>query len=281
MLGSPDERHQIVAYDFDPWAGARAASYCFASNQITEIISGLENDIPDNAPLAGFEISLQERSFGGKPDNSGCLLLMNDFGIFYRPRETVRLLRDRPPSELAAYYLFRECRDLSVEDLCKANAMLGGPGSLRIHEHGSSRYISGQRSVYMPADRVRSELEYLVTQINAKPNLDFFRVASATLLHCLIIHPFSDANGRLAFLLFQYCLFRSGIIKNPIVPVGPFIEKHRSEYLYALISVSLKKNILPLFDLLSQALINTKMAVHEAIEHLQSGGHQSRGRNAN
>lgn len=264
MSGNLDEQLEIVAYDFDPWTLAAAGDRCSARPQIIGPINELGPDAPAATWPVGFEISLQERSFGGQPDSLGCPKLMSDFGIYYRPRETVRLLRDRPPSELAAYYLFWECRDLSVEDLCKANAMLGGSGSLRTHEHASSRYISGQRSVYMPADRVRSELEYLVTQINSKPTFDVFRGSTAAMLHCLIIHPFSDANGRLAFLLFQYCLFRSGIITNPIVPIGPFIEKHRSEYLYALISVSLRKTMLPLYDLLARALLATNQAVHKS-----------------
>ena len=263
MSASPDARLDIVTYRLDPWKAVAEHASSLGRTDIIDEVRKLERENGPDAPTIGFEIALQERSFSGEPVSDGCQPLWSDFGVFYQPREAVRPLRDRPPSELAAKFLFCERSALSVDALCQANALLGGPGSLRSHEHRSSRYPSGQRSVYTPAAKVREQTEYLVAQINDAPHLDPFAFAATAMLHCLVVHPFSDANGRLSFVLFQYCLFRKGLLTVPLVPLGPFLEKHRSEYLYALVAFSLAQTINPFCDLLARAAVATVRATSD------------------
>ncbi len=258
MSASPDASLDIITFELDPWAAVKNGS-CGSIEAIGLFHEQARQLRPTGWPV-GFEITLQERSFSGRPASDGCARLWEDFQIFYQPRETVRPLRDRTPSELAARFLFGEDSALSVDALCRANASLGGPGSVRTHEHRSSRYPSGHRSVYTPIHEVPGQIEYLLAQINGASKLDPLAFATAAMLHCLIVHPFSDGNGRLSFLLFQYGLFRKAVIGHPLIPLGPYLEKHRPDYLYALISFALNKSVTPFCDLVERAVAATAQA---------------------
>jgi hypothetical protein len=259
-----DGRLRIEAFHLDPWVAANTESNFEAADRVLDLARTLNPAVPPSSWPIGFEVALQEQFFWGEPTNVGCVRLAKDFGVVYQPRETVRPIRRHAPSELAAYYLFQECSELSCAALCRANALLGGTGTIRRHEQRTSKYPSGHRSFYLPKDRVNGELDYLVSQVNGQAHDDPFAVAVAAMLHALIIHPFADANGRLSFLLFQYCLFKSGVIRYPILPLGPFLEKHRSEYLYALIASSLRRSIVPFHALLARGLEDTAAAARTA-----------------
>jgi Fic family protein len=112
---------------------------------------------------------------------------------------------------------------------------------------------------------VIDELKHLVAQVGLAANLNPLAIATAAMLHCLVVHPFSDGNGRLSFLLFQYSLFRSGVLTHPLVPLGPFLEKHRSEYLDALIRFAVDDTMVPFCTLVERAAEATAIASEEAL----------------
>lgn len=260
-----DGKLRIEAFHLDPWIAASVECDFEPTDRVLALTRALDPVVPASSWPVGFEVSLQEQFFWGQPTNDGCPQLIQDFGVVYQPRESVRPIRRHAASELAAYYLFQECGELSCAALCKANALLGGTGTIRRHEQRTSRYPSGHRSFYLPKERVKGELDYLILQVNGGAHGDPLRFAVAAMLHTLIIHPFADANGRLSFLLFQYCLFKKGIIEYPIVPLGPFLEKHRSEYLYALIASSLRRSTAPFHQLLARGLESTAEAARTAL----------------
>lgn len=257
----------INAYGIDPWL---AASTDMASSSIHNSLQQLSRIRPD-APTAawpiGLEIGIQEKSFNGEPAKGGCCKLLEDFGVAYRPLQLVRPLRTRAASELAAYYLFRNCSELTPASLCKANALLGGSGIIRTHKHQTSKYASGHRSVFLPPERVAMEMDHLLYQINGGSQLDPFRFAVAGMLHLLGIHPFSDANGRLSCLLFQYLLFKHRVISFPLLPLGPFLEKNRAEWLHALLTFNLRHTLDGVYDMLARGVKETTGAVERALKN--------------
>lgn len=265
MPNRTGEHLRIIAYGVDPWIAAAAVRHPSCDKSL-DALAEFGPRLPGTAWPMGLEISLQEKSFVGQPTPIGCPHLLNDFGIVYRPRKSVRLLRRYPPSELAAYYLFQNCRHLSLGALCKANALLGGAGSIRTHEHQSSRYPSSHRSVFLPKERVSAETEYLLYQINGNSDLGPFEFAVAAMIHLLVIHPFADANGRLSCLLFQYCLFKRGIIYYPLIPLNPFLELNRSAWLHALITSSVKRDLRPACRLLAVAVEATTKAITRVLD---------------
>lgn len=263
MRNKSGERLRIIAYGGDPWIAA--ASEKHHSQRYLAKLTKSKLRVSSSAWPMGLEIQLQERSFAGRPVTTGCPRLLKDFGIMYQPRELPRPLSRYPPSELAAYYLFRSCENLSLTSLCKANALLGGPGFIRTHEHQSSKFPSSHRSIFLPAKKVGPEIEYLVSKINGKADLNPFEFAAAAMIHTLMIHPFSNGNGRLANLLFQYCLFKRGIIDYPLIPLNPFMEANRSEWLHSLITFSVNGTLASAFCYLRGAVRATARGVDDLL----------------
>lgn len=264
MSDSSDARFRVIAYGVDPWIAAAAEKHP-SSERILDALARVRPRTLVAAWPMGFEISLQERSFAGQPVTTGCPRLLKDFGIVYQPRKLPRPLSRYPPSELAAYYLFRNCENLSLANLCKANALLGGPGFIRNHEHQSSKFPSSHRSVFLPAKKISQEIEYLISKVNGSSDLSFFEFATAAIIHTLIIHPFSNGNGRLANLLFQYCLFKRGIIHYPLIPLNPFMEANRSEWLHSLITFSVNGTLASAFCYLRGAVRATARGVDDLL----------------
>lgn len=257
------EPFRIKAYGNDPWVAVSLDRTPDFTNVLGRLAT-IQPAVSSAAWPVGLEIALQEKLFFGPPATAGCARLLGDFGVAYRPLESVRPLRHRPPSELAAYYLFRSCQSFSVASLCKANSLLGGSGVLRTHAHQTSKYASAHRSVFMPAGKVPTETQYLVERIeSAGKTLDPIAFATAAMLHLLTIHPFADANGRLSCLLFQYCLFKRGIIAYPLMPLAPFLEKNRSEWLHALLSFHLRDTLTPIYTFLGLAVERTVLALED------------------
>lgn len=193
--------------------------------------------------------------------------LARDFGLSYKARMLPRSISDRPDSELAAYYLWNMDGQIDVGRICNACRLLGGSSLIRQTPIFTTRYASGQRVGFLPASQVEAELSKLIHAINQdKTELDPFILAMCLMLKMLVIHPFADGNGRISRLLYQYTLFRHSALSKPLVPLFPYIESHKSEFLYSCLQWELKLNPQPLADFMIDAACATLEAICSIIE---------------
>ena len=56
----------------------------------------------------------------------------------------------------------------------------------------------------------------------------------------LIIHPFTDGNGRVARLYIPLYLYRKGMISAPLFFMSSYFKKHRNRYFELLFNISIK-----------------------------------------
>lgn len=89
-----------------------------------------------------------------------------------------------------------------------------------------------------PGDQLRAEVEALLAWIAEPPDLP--HVVQAALAHYQFetLHPYSDGNGRLGRLLVIMQLLRGALIREPLLVVSPWFERHRAEYQDELLALS-------------------------------------------
>lgn len=116
------------------------------------------------------------------------------------------------------------------------------PGEYRDAQNfiGSSGDIHAARFVpppHLEVPRLMSELERYVHE--DLPDLpDLLRAAIAH-YQFETIHPFRDGNGRIGRLLVTLLLVRDRVLPGPLLPISVAIERRRTEYVDALLAVSM------------------------------------------
>jgi Fic family protein len=116
------------------------------------------------------------------------------------------------------------------------------PGEYRDAQNflGSSGDIRAARFVPPPPRDVpalMADLErYVHEELPALPDL-----VRAAIAHYQFetIHPFRDGNGRIGRLLVTLLLVRDGVLPGPLLPISVAIERRRTEYVDALLAVSM------------------------------------------
>lgn len=63
-------------------------------------------------------------------------------------------------------------------------------------------------------------------------------------------HPFADGNGRLARVMFQRSLARSGMLSGPLLPLGPLIYRHHRPMIQALVTLGLTGRWCPFMEMM-------------------------------
>lgn len=89
-----------------------------------------------------------------------------------------------------------------------------------------------QQNVYEgpDADMVPRLMSELVTSLNEKSNVPPKIRAAMGHLNLVMIHPFSDANGRMARCLQTLILAREGIIEGPFCSIEEYLGRFTREY---------------------------------------------------
>jgi Fic family protein len=87
-----------------------------------------------------------------------------------------------------------------------------------------------------PADAVPQLMEEFVESLKDETEHSFVRAAMAH-LNLVMIHPFSDGNGRMARCLQTLCLAREGVIEQQFCSIEEWLGRHTAEYYEVLADV--------------------------------------------
>ena len=71
------------------------------------------------------------------------------------------------------------------------------------------------------------------------------------------IHPFLDGNGRVGRLLIPLYLVNRGILKQPVLYLSDFFERHRTNYYDNLMRIREKNDLLQWFKFFLVGIIET------------------------
>jgi hypothetical protein len=187
----------------------------------------------------------------------------------YEERDTDDHLLVRPPSELAAWRLWKGLAGGRIDEaeLCDLAKLLGGEARIGGHSMVTDRSVSGHRFHFTPASEVPARLARLLARLHeTEPALPPLLHAVGVYLETLLVHPLPDANGRLARLLFLGSLHRTMGIEAPLYPLGPAIALNREHVLRAYLAWHLDRDPRVLTDFLLDAVAATRMVVNKVLE---------------
>jgi hypothetical protein len=185
----------------------------------------------------------------------------------YEDRDTSEQLLARPPSELAAWRLWKGLgKKIGESELNDLARLLGGEARIGRHSMMTDRSVSGHRFHFTPASEVPARLARLFASLHeAEPALPPLLHAVGVYLETLLIHPLPDANGRLARLLFLGSLHRTIGLEAPLYPLVPAIALNREHVLRAYLAWHLDRDPRVLTDFLLDAAAATWWAIADVL----------------
>ncbi|MCK2053284.1 Fic family protein [Methylobacterium sp. 37f] len=103
-----------------------------------------------------------------------------------------------------------------------------------------SRSIQGARYIPPPPQQARERMHALESYIQREDRAAMPPLIDAALIHYQFetIHPFPDGNGRVGRILIPLFLFERGTIRQPLLYLSPYLERHKDEYIDRMFEVS-------------------------------------------
>lgn len=128
-------------------------------------------------------------------------------------------------------------------------ALVGAPVLPRDEIARSVQNLSGRRTVYAP----RGHANAWIDRINAAESDGWspFTLACHAYAETALSHPFADGNGRLARALFHRALARRGVVRAPLLPMGPLIYRHHRVVIAALVTLGTVGDWRPFYAVMS------------------------------
>ena len=103
-----------------------------------------------------------------------------------------------------------------------------------------ARSIEGARYIPPPPQQARERMHALEGYIQRDDRAGMPALVDAALIHYQFetIHPFLDGNGRVGRILIPLFLFERGTIRQPLLYLSPYLERHKDEYIDRMFEVS-------------------------------------------
>ena len=159
-------------------------------------------------------------------------------------RNYARALRDAIESLQALPLCLRTVRDAHATLLGGVGQGRGGNGAhgeFRTQQNWiGARSIEQARYVPPPPTEARERMYALEAYIQRDDRRAVPPLVDAALIHYQFetIHPFPDGNGRVGRILIPLFLFERRTIRQPLLYVSPYLERHKDEYIDRMFAVS-------------------------------------------
>lgn len=184
--------------------------------------------------------------------------------IEYRDSGHVDHLLARPPSELAAWRLWKllDQRKIGPAALLDIARLTGGKAAFRTMPARTTPFASGHVIAFLHADRITVRLDALTHRLVDPPaDLPPLLHAIGVYVETLLIHPLADGNGRLARLLLLGALKGPLGLTAPIAPLGPALANHRAHLISAYLAWQFDRDPIPLVRLILSAVRRTSEVI--------------------
>lgn len=145
----------------------------------------------------------------------------------------------RPPAEIALCAFWENLKQWDLRAPIMGafiEGLLGQPAELRTGPIYTSPNRSSVVLEFPSADGVKCWRHNL--QRTSELDLHPFLFALYAMVLVIIQHPYQDGNGRLSRAIFQGALAHKGLIKAPILPLGPSLHMSKHGMAAALIDLA-------------------------------------------
>lgn len=167
----------------------------------------------------------------------------------------------RVPSELGAHYAWTQnSTGNDAASILRLNQILTNSkdSRLRTGDIFTTCDIHGVRLKYLQYDSLEIELDrfFQNQRFGFNPTHQFI-ISISKFVRFLAIHPFADGNGRVSRVLFQVWLHSAGLLKMPMLPLGPIMSVRSREFVVIFRRWILEKNTRFVFDFMIECIDET------------------------
>ena len=223
--------------------------------------SGMEGTYTTLSDLFLFEAGAGDA--GKREDN-------REVHNYVRGLETaIEQLEDLPISSR----LLRNAHRLLLDGVAKHRGASVDAGELKRDQNwiGGTGKIETARFISPPPQEAADALDDLAKYINRTNRRGIPPLIDAALAHYQFetIHPFADGNGRVGRMLITLILIQSDILRQPLLYMSPWLERHKDHYIDLMYAVSRHGEWLPWLAFFLEAVTQSALGTIRVVKRLQ------------
>jgi Fic family protein len=136
---------------------------------------------------------------------------------------------------------------------------------------GGSGRIETARFIPPPPKEAADALDNLAKFVNREDHGGIPPLIDAALAHYQFetIHPFADGNGRVGRMLITLMLIEGDVLRQPLLYMSPWLERHKDRYIDLMYDVSRKGEWLPWISFFLEAVTESAHGTIRVVERLQ------------
>lgn len=169
--------------------------------------------------------------------------------------------------------LLRNAHRLLLDGVAKHRGASVDAGELKRDQNwiGGTGRIETARFIPPPPREAADALDDLAKFINRMDRGDLPPLIDAALAHYQFetIHPFADGNGRVGRMLITLILIQSDTLRQPLLYMSPWLERHKDRYIDLMYEVSRKGEWLPWLSFFLEAVMESALGTIRVVERLQ------------
>lgn len=169
--------------------------------------------------------------------------------------------------------LLRNAHRLLLEGVAKHRGAAVDAGELKRDQNwiGGTGRIETARFIPPPPHEAADALDDLAKFINRADRGGIPPLIDAALAHYQFetIHPFADGNGRVGRMLITLILIQSDILRQPLLYMSPWLERHKDRYIHLMYDVSRKGEWLAWISFFLEAVTESALGTIRVVERLQ------------
>jgi Fic family protein len=169
--------------------------------------------------------------------------------------------------------LLRNAHRQLLEGVAKHRGAAVDAGELKRDQNwiGGTGRIETARFIPPPPTQAADALDDLAKFINRMDRGGIPPLIDAALAHYQFetIHPFADGNGRVGRMLITLILIQSDILRQPLLYMSPWLERHKDRYIDLMYEVSRKGEWLPWISFFLEAVAESALGTIRVVERLQ------------
>jgi Fic family protein len=136
---------------------------------------------------------------------------------------------------------------------------------------GGSGRIETARFIPPPPKEAADAIDDLAKFINREDRGNIPPLIDAALAHYQFetIHPFADGNGRVGRMLITLMLIEGDVLRQPLLYMSPWLERHKDRYIDLMYEVSRKGEWIPWISFFLEAVVESAYSTIRVVERLQ------------
>jgi Fic family protein len=136
---------------------------------------------------------------------------------------------------------------------------------------GGSGRIETARFIPPPPKEAMDAIDDLAKFINRENRAGIPPLIDAALAHYQFetIHPFADGNGRVGRMLITLMLIDGDVLRQPLLYMSPWLERHKDRYIDLMYEVSRKGEWIPWVSFFLEAVVESAYSTIRVVERLQ------------